>query len=100
MTVEHLLARINERHGAGFRLHGRYTLGENQGAYAVADAAGAPFVLKWDRRPERLPRLDRARRITDRLRGLGAPSPPTPWPAPAPTATPTGSRPPCLGRHQ
>ena len=32
MTVEQLLARINERHGAGFRLHGRYAFGENQGA--------------------------------------------------------------------
>ena len=75
MTVDHLLAYINERHGTGFRLRGRYTLGENQGAYAVADARGAPFVLKWDRRPERLPRLERARRITDRLRDLGAPVP-------------------------
>ena len=44
MTVNHLLAHINERHGTGFQLRGRYALGENQGAYAVVDGAGVPCV--------------------------------------------------------
>jgi aminoglycoside phosphotransferase (APT) family kinase protein len=75
VTVESLLERINERHGAGFRFRGRCEGGENEGAYSVVDAAGAPFVLKWHRRPDRLGGLERARRITDHLRSRGAPVP-------------------------
>lgn len=75
MDVARLLERINARHGTDFRLQGRYARGENHGAYAVADAAGVCCVLKWDRRPDRLAGLARARRITDRLGGLGAPVP-------------------------
>ncbi len=77
MDAERLLDRINERHGADFRLHGRYARGENQGAYAIVDTAGTFFVLKHRPRPHPYWRggLERARWITERLRGLGSPVP-------------------------
>ncbi len=70
MDVQDLLGRINAEHGTGFRLKGRYALGENQGAYAVEDASGAPLVLKWQAQPSMLSRLERARAVTDRLATL------------------------------
>lgn len=73
--VEQLLERINNRHGTAFGVLRRYEGGENQGAYLVLDPGGEGFALKWDRHPQHLPRLWRARQITDRLRSLGAPVP-------------------------
>lgn len=73
--IEDLLDRINAEHGTGFRLKGRYAEGENQGAYAVEDALGAPFVLKWQPQPTMLSRLERARAVTDRLASLAVPAP-------------------------
>jgi aminoglycoside phosphotransferase (APT) family kinase protein len=75
MQVESLLEQINARHGVRFQLRGRCEGGENQGAWAVVDAVGTPFVLKWHRRPDRLGGLERARRITDYLRSCGSPVP-------------------------
>lgn len=75
MDVQDLLGRINAKHGTGFRLKGRYALGENQGAYAIEDALGAPLVLKWQALPEMLSRLERARAVTDRLATLAVPVP-------------------------
>lgn len=75
MDTRDLLERINAKHGTEFRLKGRYAQGENQGAYAVADALGAPLVLKWQPQPSMLSRLERARVVTDRLVTLAVPVP-------------------------
>jgi hypothetical protein len=42
-----LLEWINARHGTTYRLLHRYPGGES-GAYAVRDAGGGRFALKWD----------------------------------------------------
>lgn len=75
VAVAQLLERINARHATALRLGARYAEGENQGAYALADAAGARFVLKYQRRPGWLRMIERARLVTDRLRALGSPVP-------------------------
>lgn len=75
MDVSTLLERINYKHGTDLTLKGRYATGENQGAYAVADASGAPFVLKWQATTEMLSRLERARGVAERLVKLGVPAP-------------------------
>ena len=70
-----ILDRINLRHGTAYRLAGKYQHGENQGAFALLDAAGAAFVLKYLQRAGWVARLEHARRITRRLgeRGVAAP---------------------------
>ncbi len=73
--IEALLERINAKHSTSFRLKGRYAQGENQGAYAVEDPSGLPFVLKWQAHPDMLSRLKRARTVTDRLVTLKVPAP-------------------------
>jgi hypothetical protein len=45
-TTSDLLDEINQRHATAFVLLDRYATGE-QGAFALADAAGDRFVLKW-----------------------------------------------------
>lgn len=75
MDTRDLLERINAKHGTEFRLKERYAQGENQGAYAVADALGVPLVLKWQPQPSMLSHLERARAVTDRLVTLAAPVP-------------------------
>lgn len=75
MDVPTLLERINRKHGTDLKLRGRYVQGENQGAYAVADASGALFVLKWQVKAAMLSRLERARLIAERLIKLGVPAP-------------------------
>lgn len=45
MTLEALVAAINEQQGTSFRLGERFGGGE-QGAFALVDAAGTRFVLK------------------------------------------------------
>ena len=75
MDVPTLLGRINYQHGTNLKLKGRYAQGENQGAYAVEDASGAPFVLKWQATTAMLSRLERARLIADRLVERGGPAP-------------------------
>ena len=66
MDVPTLLERINHKHGADLKLKGRYAQGENQGAYAIQDASGTPFVLKWQATTEMLSRLERARLVAER----------------------------------
>ena len=73
--TEALLERVNAEHGTAFKLLERYAQGENQGAYAVADASGAPLVLKWQATTEMLSRLERARGVAERLVKLGVPAP-------------------------
>lgn len=73
--TERLLERLNAEHGTALRLIGRYAQGENHGAYAVADASGAAFVLKWQATTELRSRLERARLVTERLVKLGVPAP-------------------------
>ncbi len=75
MNVQDLLGRINAKHGTEFKLKGRYAQGENQGAYAVEDALGAPLVLKWQPQPSMLSRLERACAVTDQLVTLAVPVP-------------------------
>jgi hypothetical protein len=69
-----ILAAINQRHATTFALLDRYARGE-QGAYALLDAAGDRFVLKWAADRSVLTRYQRPQRITDRLRALGYPTP-------------------------
>lgn len=75
MDAERLLQRINARHATDFRVQARYAAGENHGAHALIDSVGERAVLKYHQQPQRLPGLDRARLITDRLRSRGAPVP-------------------------
>ena len=75
MDIGRFLSRVNERHGATFHLQGRYADGENEGAYALADAAGVRYVLKRYEHEQIVPRLERARTITAYLRSKGAPVP-------------------------
>jgi len=75
MDTGRFLSRINERHGTTFRLQKRYAGGENEGAYALADASGVRYVLKRYEQEQIVPRLERARTITAYLRGTGAPVP-------------------------
>jgi hypothetical protein len=73
-TTSDLLAYINQQHGTAFVLLNRYAVGE-QGAFALSDAAGDRFVLKWAPEPIVLTRFQRAQLVTDRLRALGYPAP-------------------------
>ena len=73
-TTSELLTDINQRHGTAFALLDRYATGE-QGGYALADASGDRFVLKWAADGSVLTRYQRAQHITDRLRALGYPAP-------------------------
>jgi hypothetical protein len=75
MEIQQLVERINARHQAHYRLHGRYAAGQNQGAFALVDPQGARFVLKLNQRPAWLKAIERARRITDHLRARGVPVP-------------------------
>jgi hypothetical protein len=54
---EPLLAEINQARGTTFRLGQRYADGE-QGAYALVDEVGAPFVLKVTPDQSALARLE------------------------------------------
>ncbi len=45
-TTSDLLHQINQQHATSFVLLNRYATGE-QGAFALSDAAGNHFVLKW-----------------------------------------------------
>jgi hypothetical protein len=73
-STNDILAAINQRHATTFVLLDRYATGE-QGAYALVDASGDRFVLKWAADGNVLTRYQRAQRITDRLRALGYPAP-------------------------
>lgn len=69
-----LLAQINQAHGTRFQLGPRYADGE-QGAYALVDEAGAPFVLKATPDQSALSRLEAAAALAERLRARGYPAP-------------------------
>ena len=73
-TTSDLLDEINQRHATAFVLLDRYATGE-QGAFALADAPGDRFVLKWAPDCSVLTRYQRAQHITERLRALGYPAP-------------------------
>jgi Ser/Thr protein kinase RdoA (MazF antagonist) len=71
---ETLLAQINQAHGTTFRLGQRYADGE-QGAYALVDETGAPFVLKVTPDQSALGRLEATAVLCERLRARGYPAP-------------------------
>ena len=73
-TSADLIQQINQRHATAFVLRERYALGE-QGAFALTDPAGNPFVLKWTADLRALARFQRARQVTDWLRALDYPAP-------------------------
>jgi hypothetical protein len=73
-TTSDLLDEINQRHATRFVLLDRYTTGE-QGAYALADATGDRFVLKWAPNCSVLARYQRAQQVSYQLRALGYPAP-------------------------
>lgn len=65
---------INARHGLQLILGERFPHGE-QGAFAVHDATGAAFVLKWSADVRMDECVDRARLVTECLRDRGYPVP-------------------------
>jgi hypothetical protein len=67
-----LVSAINARHGLQLTLGERYPRGE-QGAFAVHDATGAEFVLKWSIDTSMRERIHRASLVTDHLRDRGYP---------------------------
>jgi hypothetical protein len=69
-----LLRQVNQQHGTTFTLGERYPGGE-QGAFALRDATGSQFVLKWTPEPSALSRLEYAASTTGRLRRVGYPAP-------------------------
>lgn len=75
MDIGDLLEQISALRGKRYRFKGRYAAGENHGAYAVEDASGTPLVLKWMIRPDSVARLERAQKVTARIRTLGVPVP-------------------------
>nr|BBH85595.1 hypothetical protein KTC_03460 [Thermosporothrix sp. COM3] len=74
MRLESLLQVLNERQRRTFRLKTRYQQGE-QGAYALVDAAGDAFVLKWYATRDRLVQVLARRELLERLRSAGYPVP-------------------------
>ena len=75
MDTQSLINVINTKHATTFAVRGKYTTGENQGAYALHDAQGSGYVLKWNHRPTELRLLHRAQAITDHLAARGVPVP-------------------------
>lgn len=73
MTLEALVAAINEQQGTSFRLGERFGSGE-QGAFALVDAAGTHFVLKRYPAGWTAP-FERARAAIEQLGGRGYPLP-------------------------
>lgn len=74
MDIDMLVQRINEHGSTSFRLVGRYSHGE-AGAYALADAQGRRFVLKWTSGTLRLGALQHAAAVTEQLRSISYPTP-------------------------
>lgn len=74
MLTETVLAAIDAHYGMALTLGERYAWGE-QGAFAVSDAAGTPFVLKFGTGAIADERLRQARVATDHLHGRGYPVP-------------------------
>lgn len=73
MQVDELIDAIGKRHGLKLTSGERYSWGE-QGAFAIADAGGTSFVLKWSM-AEAGERIRRVRRVTEHLRNKGYPAP-------------------------
>ncbi|HLV97778.1 MAG TPA: aminoglycoside phosphotransferase family protein [Ktedonobacterales bacterium] len=69
-----LVEHLNIAHHSTFIAGDRYALGE-QGAYALSDAQGHRYVLKWQPRANHLERVLYAQAVTERLRAQGYPSP-------------------------
>jgi hypothetical protein len=77
MSLDSLLARINERHGTTFTLGSHYPHGESTfGTYAVGDMHGRLGVLKlWERQPDFIARQGAIAAALARLRDCGYPAP-------------------------
>ena len=74
LFLEELIQQLNTAHQATFIAGNRYTTGE-QGAYALTDARGHQFVLKWHPTPDYLERVLYAQAVTEQLRARGYPAP-------------------------
>ena len=74
MHLSALMDLINERHGTRFELGARYATGE-QGAYAITDAVGRRFVLKWSGDASGVEPYREAGAVTAALRAVGYPAP-------------------------
>jgi hypothetical protein len=74
MLTDAILTAIDAHHGLALTLGERYAWGE-QGAFAVRDATGTPFVLKFDTPASADERLRQARIATNHLHGRGYPVP-------------------------
>ena len=74
MRIENVLQSLNRTHQTTFRLGQRYAIGE-QGAYALIDAQGQAYVLKWQPRANHLQQAPYAQTVTEHLRAQGYPAP-------------------------
>lgn len=72
--LEELVQHLNTVYPDGFVAGERYATGE-QGAYALTDAQGQQFVLKWQPGTNPMERILYAQAVTERLRRQGYPAP-------------------------
>jgi hypothetical protein len=72
--LEKLIQHINTVHHAMFIVGERYATSE-QGAYALADAHGHKYVLKWQPTTQHIERILYAQSLTEHLRTQGYPAP-------------------------
>ena len=71
--LQDLIEQINSAHQTTFVAGNRYATGE-QGAYALTDAQGQRYVLKWHPTIEHIEQISYAQAVTDRLRALIGPA--------------------------
>jgi len=74
LLPEKLVQHINSAHQAAFIPGERYATGE-QGAYALLDAQGRQYVLKWQPGTDHLERASYAQAVIERLSAQGYPAP-------------------------
>lgn len=74
MFIDDVVQHLNRTLQTTFRLGQRYTIGE-QGAYALIDAQGQAYVLKWQPRANHLQQALYAQTVTEHLRKQGYPAP-------------------------
>lgn len=74
LPLEELVQHINTAHRIALTPGERYATGE-QGAYALLDAQGRQYVLKWQPGTDQLERIYYAQAVTERLRAPGYPAP-------------------------
>lgn len=72
--LEELIQHLNAAHHTTLRAGARYASGE-QGAFALTDAQGRRYVLKWQPGSDHLERIFYAQTVTEHLRARGYSAP-------------------------